>query len=94
MNIARTTRIPIYGLNYKDKWQDAQDWLDRYGDPYINSGFDEDGKIAIEWGSYGVPETFLIDQAGIVRYKHVGVLTSQIWREQFLPLINRFGGRS
>lgn len=88
MSIARTTRIPIYGLNYKDNWQDARDWLNRYGDPYVSSGFDEDGRIAIDWGFYGVPETFLIDQAGIVRYKHAGILTPQIWRAQFLPLIN------
>jgi len=89
MNITRTTKIPIYGLNYKDDWQEAQAWLNRYGDPYTNSGFDKEGKIAIEWGIYGVPETFLIDQAGIIRYKHAGILTPQIWQEQFLPLINK-----
>jgi len=92
MNIARNSKIPIYGINYKDNWQDARAWLRRYGDPYVSSGFDEDGHVAIEWGSYGVPETFLIDEKGTVRYRHTGVLTPQIWREQFLPLINTISG--
>ncbi|MEE9451477.1 MAG: DsbE family thiol:disulfide interchange protein [Gammaproteobacteria bacterium] len=88
MNLARETGIPIYGLNYKDGLDNARSWLSRYGDPYQMSGFDQDGRTAIDWGFYGVPETFLIDTRGIIRYKHAGVLTPEIWQNQFLPVLD------
>jgi len=88
MDIARTG-IVIYGLNYKDNWLQAEDWLQHYGNPYRRVAFDQDGSVAIHWGVYGAPETFLIDQQGIIRYKYVGTLTQQVWQETLLPLVEQ-----
>lgn len=77
--------VLIYGLNYKDTDQQAQQWLNEWGNPYQLVGADRDGKVAIDLGVYGAPETFLIDEAGVVRYRHVGVLTETIWKQAFLP---------
>jgi cytochrome c biogenesis protein CcmG, thiol:disulfide interchange protein DsbE len=85
--IARTRALPIYGLAWKDDPQQALAWLDQLGDPYDAVGVDADGRVAIDWGVYGAPETFLVDAQGIVRYKHIGPLSLEIWRERFLPLI-------
>ncbi|AMG89017.1 DsbE family thiol:disulfide interchange protein [Bordetella parapertussis] len=79
--------VPIYGLNYKDKPEDARAWLARHGNPYVASASDVDGRVGIEYGVYGVPETFVIDGAGRIRYRQLGVLTPQIWRERLLPVI-------
>jgi cytochrome c biogenesis protein CcmG, thiol:disulfide interchange protein DsbE len=81
--------IPIYGLNLKDDRASALDWLDRLGDPYVDSAFDEDGKVAIDWGVYGAPETFLIDRDGTILHKHISVLTPAIWQQRFLPIIEQ-----
>lgn len=89
MSLARAHDVQIYGLNYKDTQADAQQWLERYGDPYDLIGMDAAGDIAIDWGVYGTPETFLVDKNGIIRYKHVGVLTSKVWEEAFQPLIQQ-----
>jgi len=80
-------RISIYGLNYKDKREDAVRWLDSYGDPYVASAWDGDGRVGIDWGVYGVPETFVIDRSGVIRYKHIGPLTEQVIEQKILPLI-------
>jgi len=88
MALARAGDVPIYGLNYKDKREDAIRWLNQYGNPYVANAFDEDGRVGIEWGVYGTPETFVIDSKGIVRYKQIGPLTEQVWQETILPLIN------
>lgn len=88
LELARTTDIPIYGLNYKDKWEDAQKVLAETGNPYFSNAFDETGQVGIEWGVTGTPETFVIDQQGIVRYKQVGPLTAQLLQEKILPLID------
>ena len=82
MNIA-----PVYGLNYKDRPQDAQTWLKQLGDPYTASMMDIKGDVGIDWGVYGVPETFVIDKQGIVRYKQVGPLTNAVIDEKILPLL-------
>lgn len=87
--LARTGSVPLYGLNYKDKRADALDWLDRYGDPYTANAVDADGRVAIDWGVYGAPETFVIDQHGIIRYKHIGPLSVDDIRETILPLVRR-----
>lgn len=79
---------PIYGLNYKDDPQSALQWLNEWGNPYKISGFDQDGKAAMNLGVYGTPETFLIDQAGIIRYRHIGPLSRFIWQTEFLPIIH------
>lgn len=88
MEIRRTTSIPIYGINYKDDFEQANNWLRRYGNPFLKVGYDPQGRVALDWGVYGAPETFLIDQMGVIQYKHVGTLTTQVWEETFLPLVN------
>jgi cytochrome c biogenesis protein CcmG, thiol:disulfide interchange protein DsbE len=79
--------VPIHGLNYKDKPADAAQWLDRLGDPYTRTGADLDGRIGIDWGVYGVPETFVIGRDGRIAYKHVGPLTPEFVRDRLLPMI-------
>ena len=87
--LANKKQVPIFGLNYKDDRAAAVDWLQRYGDPYVFSIFDDNGRIGIDFGVYGAPETFLIDKQGIIRHKLVGIMTPEIWESQFLPVINR-----
>jgi cytochrome c biogenesis protein CcmG/thiol:disulfide interchange protein DsbE len=79
--------VPIVGLNYKDKRPDGNAWLDRFGNPYLLSAFDADGRVGIDYGVYGVPETFVIDQHGMIRHKHVGPITPEVIRTELLPLI-------
>ncbi|KGP63189.1 thiol:disulfide interchange protein [Legionella norrlandica] len=80
--------VPIYGLNYKDKSSDALQWLDQWGNPYKLIGQDLEGKVAIDLGVYGAPETFVIDKKGVIRYRYVGVMTQEIWLNDILPLMN------
>jgi cytochrome c biogenesis protein CcmG/thiol:disulfide interchange protein DsbE len=87
VEIARTAQVPVYGMNYKDDPRAAQEWLRKLGDPYVASVRDADGRAAIDWGVYGVPETFVIDRDGIVRYKHVGPLTREVWQSKMQPLL-------
>ena len=84
--------VTVVGLNYKDEPEDARKWLSERGDPYIFSGIDADGATALEWGVYGVPETYVIDGEGIVRYKHVGPLDETALRDNILPLLKRLRG--
>ena len=81
--------VPIHGLNYKDKPDDAARWLDEMGDPYNRTGADIDGRVAIDWGVYGVPETFVVDRQGHIAFKQVGPVTPQILETTILPLIAR-----
>lgn len=87
MEIARSGGVPIYGLNWKDDVDLAQNWLVRLGNPYVAVGVDADGRVAIDWGVYGAPETFLIGPDGTILYKHIAPITMQIWEDKFLPLI-------
>jgi len=87
MQLAKTGRVPIYGLNYKDKRPAAVRWLQQYGDPYQANAFDADGRVGIDWGVYGTPETFVIDKRGVIRHKHIGPLTQDILRQEILPLV-------
>lgn len=89
MELARKNNIRIYGLNYKDEREEAIRWLDRYGDPYIQTAFDLDGKTGIDLGVYGVPETFVVDRDGIIRYKFIGPITAQLIEETLMPLLER-----
>lgn len=90
VHLSQQVGIPIYGLNYKETDKPgAIQWLQDYGDPYVFNLSDENGRIAIDFGVYGAPETFLIDAKGIIRYKHVGIMTPQIWQSQFVPIINQ-----
>ncbi len=81
--------VPVYGLNYKDQPQDAARWLYELGDPYTRTGADLDGRVAIDWGVYGVPETFVIDREGRIAYKQIGPITPGILEEKLLPLIRQ-----
>ena len=89
LELARTKTLPIVGLNYKDKPEAAQGWLAQLGDPYALSARDLDGRVAIDYGVYGVPETFIIDRGGVIRYKHIGPLTDEIWNRKMLPLVQQ-----
>ena len=86
MELARTG-VVIYGLNYKDRHEAAIEWLGVWGNPYRLVGQDIHGHVGMDLGVYGTPETFLIDNAGIVRYRHVGILTANDWKRDFLPRI-------
>jgi cytochrome c biogenesis protein CcmG, thiol:disulfide interchange protein DsbE len=92
LDIASEGALPIVGLNWKDERDLAQRWLVQLGNPYTHVGFDSDGKVAIDWGVYGAPETFLVSAQGVVLEKHVGPITNQVWREKFVPLLVRQGG--
>lgn len=81
--------VTIYGLDYKDDREDARRWLARFGDPYVANAFDADGRVGIDWGVYGTPETFVIDQQGIIRHKHIGPLTEDAIQGEILPLIKK-----
>lgn len=89
LQYARSGALPIYGLNYKDKREDALAWLGELGDPYVLSVSDMDGRVGIDYGVYGAPETYLIDRDGIIRFKQVGPVTPDIWQGTILPLANQ-----
>jgi cytochrome c biogenesis protein CcmG/thiol:disulfide interchange protein DsbE len=89
MDIARRGDVPIYGLNYKDERRAALRWLDRLGDPYVANAYDPDGRLGIDLGVYGTPETFVLDEAGTIAYKHVGPITPSVWQETLSPLIQQ-----
>jgi cytochrome c biogenesis protein CcmG/thiol:disulfide interchange protein DsbE len=85
--------VSVVGLNYKDAREDALPWLKRNGDPYQLSVYDAAGRIAIDYGVYGVPETYVIDQRGVIRYKHIGPLTPEIARTKLEPLVKELKSR-
>lgn len=89
VELARQNDVPIYGLNWKDDRTAAMRWLSELGDPYVASAFDQDGRVAIDWGVYGAPETFLIDSAGTVLFKHLSPLTEDVWYREFVPRIEK-----
>jgi cytochrome c biogenesis protein CcmG, thiol:disulfide interchange protein DsbE len=92
MAVAREPGVTLVGLNYKDDPRNAQEWLRKLGDPYLATAVDRDGRTGIDYGVYGVPETFVIDKAGIVRLKHVGPLTQDVWSREVKPLIEKLQG--
>jgi len=94
LDLAQQRVLPIVGLNYKDKSEDAKTWLTQHGNPYSIIAADSLGKVGIDWGVYGVPETFVIDKAGVVRYKHVGPVDKQALETVILPLISKLQGES
>lgn len=87
MDIKKRGIVPIHGLDYKDEPDDAARWLKDMGDPYTRTGADIDGRVGIDWGVYGVPETFLIDAEGRIAFKHIGPLTPELFNERLAPLI-------
>jgi len=88
VDLAASTDVKIYGLNYKDVRADAIVWLEKLGDPYQQVFVDEQGNTGIDLGVYGVPETFVLDAEGIVRYKHIGPLTADSMRDVIRPIIS------
>jgi cytochrome c biogenesis protein CcmG/thiol:disulfide interchange protein DsbE len=87
MQIKHAGLVPIHGINYKDRPQDVATWLDELGDPYTRTGADLDGRVSIDWGVYGVPETFVIDRDGHIAYKHIGPITPEVLERKLRPLI-------
>lgn len=83
--IARENRVPLLGLNWRDERPKALQWLAELGNPYAAAAFDGEGRVAIDWGVYGAPETFLIGADGTVLHKHIGPLTLTAWRQDFVP---------
>jgi cytochrome c biogenesis protein CcmG/thiol:disulfide interchange protein DsbE len=87
VELARSGSVPIFGLNHKDRREDALKWLARHGDPYRMIARDPDGRVSIDYGVYGVPETFVIDKEGIIRYKHIGPVDRNVLENRILPLV-------
>jgi len=87
MQLAQSGTIPIYGLNWRDNQAEAQRFLQQLGNPYVDSAFDEDGRVGIDWGVYGAPETFLVAADGTVLFKQLGPLNPSLWEQNFVPLI-------
>jgi cytochrome c biogenesis protein CcmG, thiol:disulfide interchange protein DsbE len=89
MQLAASGKVPLHALNYKDRPDEAARWLDTTGDPYTRTGADLNGRVAIDWGVYGVPETFVVSAHGHIAYKHIGPVTHQVLDETILPLVER-----
>ena len=92
VELSKRNLVPILGLNYKDNRADALQWLQKRGDPYTLSAQDADGRVGIDYGVYGVPETYVIDKEGIIRFKRIGPVTPKVLDEQILPLVKRLQG--
>jgi len=92
VEMAKQGAVPIVGLDYKDKRDDGLQWLAKHGDPYRVSAFDDQGKVAIDYGVYGVPETFVIDKQGVIRYKQIGPITRDALQNRILPLVKELEG--
>ncbi|HUU71528.1 MAG TPA: DsbE family thiol:disulfide interchange protein [Burkholderiales bacterium] len=89
VSLAQRDLVPVYGLNYKDGRNAALKWLGKHGDPYTGIAVDTEGRTGIEFGVYGVPETFVIDKEGVIRFKHIGPLNPRVLDEEVLPLVAR-----
>jgi cytochrome c biogenesis protein CcmG/thiol:disulfide interchange protein DsbE len=89
MRLSASGVVPVHGLNFRDRPEDAAQWLDTLGDPYTRTGADRNGHVGIDWGVYGVPETFVVGPGGRIAYKHVGPVTEQALKETILPLVER-----
>ncbi len=81
--------VPIYGLNYKDDNEEAQRWLARLGNPYVINFADQDGRLGIDLGVYGAPETYIVDQKGVIRYRHVGAISADDWENTLRPIVRQ-----
>ena len=92
VELSKQKVVPIVGLNYKDQREDGKQWLARLGNPYAVSAFDVEGKVGIDYGVYGVPETFVIDKRGVIRFKHIGPLTPGVVDTQIVPLLKELNG--
>lgn len=89
LDLARSGVVPIVGLDYKDKPDEGKAWLAQRGDPYSVAVMDADGRVGIDWGVYGVPETFVVDKHGVIRYKQIGPVTTEALQNVILPLVRQ-----
>lgn len=87
MELSRQNLVPIYGMDYKDKREDGEAWLRKHGNPYALVVSDAEGRVGIDYGVYGVPETYVIDKQGVIQYKQIGAVTPKILDEKILPLV-------
>lgn len=87
IRLKEENRLPIYGIDWRDKPEPAIDWLRRHGDPYHRIGFDADSRTSIDFGVTGAPESFVVDRQGVIRYKHVGVITPKVWEKTIEPIV-------
>jgi len=87
VDFAKAGIAPLVGLDYKDQREDALAWLKLHGDPYALSAYDRDGRVGIDYGVYGVPETYVIDKAGVIRYKQIGPVTPEVLKSKIVPLV-------
>ena len=92
LQLAKSAEVPIYGLNYKDQRQDAVRWLQQLGNPYVASAYDLDGQVGIDYGVYGVPETYVIDRDGVIRHKHIGPISPEALQNEILPIVRKLKG--
>lgn len=92
VELSRQKVVPVVGLNYKDQRDAGIGWLREHGDPYILSAYDLDGRIGIDYGVYGVPETFVIDRNGVIQYKHIGPVTVEALEKKILPKVKELSG--
>ena len=92
VDLAKRDIVPIVGLNYKDQRDAGLAWLGKHGNPYMLSAYDLDGRIGIDYGVYGVPETFVIDKSGVIRYKHIGPVTPEALEKKILPKVKELSG--
>lgn len=88
VELSKTGAVAIYGLNYKDKRDDGLAWLEEFGNPYVVSASDTTGRVGIDYGVYGVPETYLIDKSGVIRFKQIGPVTPEVIKDKILPLVS------
>jgi cytochrome c biogenesis protein CcmG, thiol:disulfide interchange protein DsbE len=94
LKVQRAGVVPLIGLDWKDVDSEARTWLTELGNPYQAVGVDPSGRVAIDWGVYGAPETFLVDPRGVIVHKHVGALTEQVWSREILPRLSGQSRRS
>ena len=92
VELSKSGIVPVYGLNYKDQRDDALRWLQQFGDPYAVSAVDPECRTGIEFGVYGVPETYVIDKNGVIRYKQIGPVTVEALQNKILPLVRELQG--
>ena len=90
--LARKNLVTVVGLNYKDEPDDAERWLQQFGNPYATSVIDRDGRVGLDWGVYGVPETFVIGADGLIKYKHIGPVTMESLNNKIMPVLRELLG--
>lgn len=89
VELSKSGLVPVYGMDYKDTREEAQQWLQQGGNPYVATVMDVDGRVGIDYGVYGVPETYVIDKTGLIAYKQIGPVTYEALREKILPLVKK-----